>query len=158
MASEALKKLVYRDFEEYSNQSTLFIGTGIFFYHSKIKTVSFSKAVSMNSYPFFNCTALTTANLPVMEAISPYAFSGCSALTSISIPEATAINLYSFQNCTALTTINLPKITMINSNAFSGCTALTEIHFAAANQSVIEANQDYSNKWGATNATIYFDL
>lgn len=33
-----------------------------------------------------------------------------------------------------------------------------EIHFAAANQAAIEACDGYDEKWGATNATIYFDL
>lgn len=33
-----------------------------------------------------------------------------------------------------------------------------ELHFAAANQSKIEALTGYSLKFGATNATIYFDL
>ena len=33
-----------------------------------------------------------------------------------------------------------------------------EIHFATANQAAIEACDGYDNKFGATNATIYFDL
>lgn len=37
-------------------------------------------------------------------------------------------------------------------------TGAKEIHFAAANQAAIEACAGYTNKWGATNATIYFDL
>lgn len=41
---------------------------------------------------------------------------------------------------------------------FDGCTALTEIHFRADAQTTIEAMTGYSSKWGATNATIYFDL
>ena len=36
--------------------------------------------------------------------------------------------------------------------------SLTEIHFPAAIKSKIEALTGYSDKWGATNATIYFDL
>lgn len=39
------------------------------------------------------------------------------------------------------------------SNSYTG-----EIHFAAANQAAIEACEGYANKWGFTNATIYFDL
>lgn len=43
-------------------------------------------------------------------------------------------------------------------NIFYSCSALTEIHFAAANQSAIEASTGYSTKWGRSAATVYFDL
>lgn len=36
--------------------------------------------------------------------------------------------------------------------------AVTELHFPAAAQDTIEADANYATKWGATNATIYFDL
>lgn len=64
-------------------------------------------------------------------------------------------------------TISFPLLTDVASNAFAtnttsgafrSCSALTEIHFRADMQSQIESLQYYSNKWGATNATIYFDL
>jgi hypothetical protein len=42
--------------------------------------------------------------------------------------------------------------------AFSGCTGITELHFRSDAQTVIEAADSYSYKFGATNATIYFDL
>lgn len=34
----------------------------------------------------------------------------------------------------------------------------TEIHFGAKNQAAIEACEGYDKKWGATNATFFFDL
>jgi hypothetical protein len=43
-------------------------------------------------------------------------------------------------------------------NAFQYCTGITEIHFRADAQATIEATSGYSDKFGATNATIYFDL
>ena len=58
-------------------------------------------------------------------------------------------------------------LTAINSGAFGSnstyytfgsANALTEIHFPAALQADVEAMSGYSAKWGATNATIYFDL
>lgn len=42
--------------------------------------------------------------------------------------------------------------------AFSGCKNLTEIHFRADMQEIISTMVGYADKWGATNATIYFDL
>lgn len=42
--------------------------------------------------------------------------------------------------------------------AFVGCKNLTEIHFRADMQGMISIMSGYADKWGATNATIYFDL
>lgn len=73
---------------------------------------------------------------------------------------------YMFNNC-KITSIRFPKLTVVDSSVFgstsvngifSGCTALTEIHFRADMQAMVEAMSGYSAKWGATNATIYFDL
>lgn len=50
-----------------------------------------------------------------------------------------------------------PEATEFTGYIFSS-TFAGEIHFAAANQAAIEACDGYANKWGATNATIYFDL
>lgn len=41
---------------------------------------------------------------------------------------------------------------------FDGCTALAEIHFPASAQTDIEQWTGFADKWGATDATIYFDL
>ena len=42
---------------------------------------------------------------------------------------------------------------------FANNTYLTELHFAAANQTAIEASSGYSAKWGApAGCTVYFDL
>ena len=86
------------------------------------------------------------------------AFHDCSSLTSIDLPNVTTIGSYAFSSCSSLTSINLPNVTMVGYNAFYYCRSLKEIHFAAKNKEAIEALSDYSNKFGATNATIYFDI
>lgn len=59
----------------------------------------------------------------------------------------------------ALTTVDESVFGSASYNgAFSSCSQLTEIHFRADAQATIEAMDGYSAKWGATNATIYFDL
>jgi hypothetical protein len=73
-----------------------------------------------------------------------------------------------FRNNTKLTAAYFPMLTTVSSadamgrNASSGmfaiCTNLTEIHFRADAQVVIESLSGYASKFGATNATIYFDL
>ena len=68
-----------------------------------------------------------------------------------------------FHGCTGITgSISFPNLTTINTyglgNAFDGCTGITEIHFRADVKSVVESTDGYSSKFGASRATIYFDL
>ena len=70
---------------------------------------------------------------------------------------------YAFYNCTRITSsVSFPALTSVGSgglaDAFKGCTGITELHFRADAKSVIEAAGGYSSKFGASNATIYFDL
>ena len=65
---------------------------------------------------------------------------------------------YAFGFCESLTSIDLPNVTTVGDYSFYDCNSLMEIHFAVKNKEAIEALSDYSNKFGATNATIYFDL
>ena len=70
----------------------------------------------------------------------------------------TTVGGSAFRSCGLLTSIDLPNVTTVGDYAFSSCRSLKEIHFAAKNKKAIEALSGYSNKFGATNATIYFDI
>lgn len=136
---------------------------------------------------FSGCTALTDVNFPLLRNSGQYfrsTFYGCTALKNVEFPEMTNVKMMStFHNCTSLVSVSFPKATLfesdgafygcsslpsisfpnvtnfnISTSTFSGCTALTEIHFRADMQATVEALPGYSSKWGATNATIYFDL
>ena len=126
---------------------------------------------------FYNCTGLTSINLSSLTTVSgnnalQYCFNDCTGLTSINLSSLTTVSgnnaMYScFYNCASLSTISFPALTSVVNNSFGSasydyifnrCTALTEIHFRADMQATIEAMTGYANKWGATNATIYFDL
>jgi hypothetical protein len=95
-------------------------------------------------------------------------FSSCSALSTVDLSGLEVIRGKNtcqtmFQNCKSLTSMSFPSLTIIDGispmiNMFQGCTALTEIHFRADMQATVEALSEYSNKFGATNATVYFDL
>jgi hypothetical protein len=95
-------------------------------------------------------------------------FRNCYGLSSINLDNLTMISgefafYYAFYGCTWLPTISFPKLTTIsNTDAFTGtfnnCTALTEIHFRYDMKEIVEGLDGYSEKFGATNATIYFDL
>lgn len=74
---------------------------------------------------------------------------------------------YAFQNCANLTSIYFPKLTSCTNTTFSSntsyqafrnCTNLTEIHFRSDMEAIISGFGGYTSKFGATNATIYFDL
>ena len=121
--------------------------------------------------------ALTGVYFPALESIGincnyvfQYAFYGQKNLTTVSLPVLSAIYSdyvfdWTFGNCIGLQIISFPSLTTIGSgkthvfnNAFDGCTNLAEIHFKTSMQSAIESQVGYSSRWGATNATIYFDL
>lgn len=127
---------------------------------------------------FRDCTNLVSVKFPQLSEISAtipfeYAFSGCTSLSIIEFPQlksfdAGQVLAFAFQNCTALQRIDFPMLTSSSYNnplgttsytyTFTGCTALTEIHFRADMQTKVESWPGYADKWGATNATIYFDL
>ena len=132
----------------------------------------FDECTSVDSYglyyAFYNCTGITgSISFPELTSIDNYglynAFYNCTGITgSVSFPKLTSIG-YSglrnaFRGCTGITgSISFPELTSIGSSglndAFQGCTGITELHFRSDMQSTIG-----SNKYGATNATVYFDL
>ena len=113
---------------------------------------------TVGNYAFSSCSSLTSITLPNVTTVGVSAFEYCNSLTSINLPNATTIKYSAFDNCRSLTLINLPNVTTVGDNAFTACNSLTEIHFAVKNKEAIEALSDYSDKFGATNATIYFDI
>lgn len=119
----------------------------------------------LTTFPFNKVETITGTN-----AMS-YAMQYCSN-TEINFEELTTINgntalaAFNYGN-TALTKVYFPKLNSISGTdvfgaSYSGmlynCTNCTEIHFKSDMQSTISAITGYANKWGATNATIYFDL
>lgn len=91
------------------------------------------------------------------NAICTHTFNLENAFDEVTSVDSYGLN-YAFINCTGITgSVSFPKLTSVGtyglSNAFYGCTGITELHFRADMQSTIG-----SNKYGATNATVYFDL
>lgn len=121
---------------------------------------------------FYKCTSITSADLGELETINGTQaasgmFYGCSKLSSVILSNLkTVTGSSALANAfygAAITRIEFPSLTTVGSdsfgtNMFNGCKQLIEIHFRADMQATIEAMSGYSSKWGATNATIYFDL
>lgn len=121
------------------------------FSNSQVKEIDLSnlKKITAADSMCKNCKYLTNINLNSLEIAPGGVFSDA------------------FINCVSLTTISFPALTDVGSDifgntdgslAFINCTALTEIHFRADMKNTIEAMYGYDNNFGATNATIYFDL
>ena len=128
------------------------------FFKSSVKEVNFPKLISIREYAcsniFARCYYLTSVNFPKLQMLRSKALEG-------------AFSYAGFYDENGFTTISFPSLTNVaadafgidnNTYAFLGCIKLTEIHFKANMQEKISAITGYADKWGATNATIYFDL
>lgn len=124
---------------------------------------------------FGSVNNLTSADFPALQIIGSgglsRVFYACNSLTSVDFPSLTTIENEAFNSCfgfcSSLATISFPALTNVQNDSFgnasydycfSNCTALTEIHFRTDMQTTIEAMTGYADKWGATNASIIFDL
>ena len=124
---------------------------------------------------FSSSTSLATVDLSALTTVSNNGlnscFAGCTSLTSVDLTALTTIGSSGlqncFNNCGSLANISFPSLTSVQTNSFGSgsynycfvnCTALTEIHFRADAQTAIEAMTGYADKWGAQNASIYWDL
>lgn len=106
---------------------------------------------------FQNCSSLTVLSFPSLEFIY------CTGLYNTSLGTFAENNYVEKMYFPKLRTITYGDGASLSDQGackfvFYGCTSLTELHFAAANQSAIEASPGYSTAWGASNVTIYFDL
>lgn len=87
-------------------------------------------------------------------------------ITSVGLKNLKTVGSEAMNNAfrnTKLITISFPSLTSVQTNSFREgmfryVTTMTEIHFRADMQATIEAMTGYSSKFGATNATIFFDL
>ena len=124
---------------------------------------------------FYGCRGITSVDLSSLQTVGDSglfnAFRVCPGITSVDLSSLQSVGgygmQYMFRDCRKIATISFPSLIDVQTNsfgsstsngAFRNCTALTEIHFRADMQTTIEAMSQYANKWGATNATIYFDL
>lgn len=124
-------------------------------------------------YRFAGCGEMTRIYFPDLVHIGGQGLqrvcSDCSSLSVADFPKLQTIEnsalTGAFNSCTAMQEIWFPALRNVASGAFgtsslcfAKCTNLTAIHFPAAIQSTIESTTGYASKFGASNATIYFDL
>lgn len=130
---------------------------------SKLKRVLANNAFNG---AFGNAKVIPDEVFPVLEEVSGNnAFSQFRSVSSTDIIKFSALKKITGANSAYSATFQVysavvwhfPSVTEISGYVFYSSGA-KEIHFAAANQAAIEACPNYDIKWGATNATIYFDL
>ena len=124
---------------------------------------------------FTSCTSLTSVDLSALTTVNnsglSNCFTSCTSLTSVDLSALTTVGYGGlsgcFYYCTSLTSASFPSLTSVQTDSFGSgsynycfadCAALTEIHFRADMQATIEAMKGYADKWGASNASIYWDL
>ena len=146
---------------------------------TSLTSVDLSGLASVGTYGmdncFSSCTSLTSVDLSGLASVGAYGmdncFSSCTSLTTVNLSGLASVGTYGmdscFIGCSSLTSVSFPSLTSVQTNSFgrassrycfTACAALTEIHFRADAQTAIEAMTGYADKWGATNASIIFDL
>ncbi len=99
------------------------------------------KVTSMGKWAFYDCTSLTSINIPdSVTSIGKWAFGYCENITSIDIPNSvTSIGSFAFYDCTSLTSIEIPdSVTSIGYGAFEGCISLTSVTIGNSVTSISE--------------------
>ncbi len=89
-----------------------------------------TKLMSIGSYAFRNCDALTGVSLQHVEEIGSYAFYDCNNLTTLSLGLSSTrmIGDYAFANCPTLETLRIPESTLsVGNNIIRGDTGLTHL-------------------------------
>jgi hypothetical protein len=145
---------------------------------SGIESVNLSSLQSVDNsgmyWAFRGCYKIKRVDLSSLQSVAYNglcdSFNGCSGIESVNLSSLQSVDgaglAYAFRT-SKITTMSFPALTSVVDGCFGSasynytfgsCTALTEIHFRADMQATIEALNGYSDKWGASNATIYFDL
>lgn len=157
---------------------------GMFYGDTKIKSTGLYKITKLEKSSvcdsmFSGCTGLIDPCLTNLERTAAgnacyYMFSGCTSITYAMFDCLAEVRGGTdmdgmFTSCTGLIAAYYPSLTYVAQTGFAlintsrygkylFCSAMQEIHFRKDAQSVIESIYGYTYRWGATNATIYFDL
>lgn len=125
---------------------------------SKLTTVLLPNVTKIGYGAFISCSRLSDISLPKVNVLGESSFYKCTSLIEVKLLEVINIGWRAFYYCSNLKKISLPNATNIGNDSFTGCNNLVEIHFSLKNKEIIEKLNGYSTRFGASKATIYFDL
>lgn len=132
-------------------------------------------APGIGAYSLRGCGRLVSVSAPDATAIRSFAMYGCNVLSKTYFPRVTVIQGSGFGNCSALESVSFPSLVSIEGKPFEGCSNLSEIYvgpnvttlsntaFGGTADGVV-INCGFSSgavagaPWGATNATINYDV
>lgn len=122
-----------------------------------IKNVVFdcSNVEAVADSAFYNCTSLTTIELPhSVKQIGTASFEECKSIAEFRMPkELDSIKPCAFKNCQSLSGIAFERnLKVIGSEAFLGCTSLTALNITAGIDSI--ANSAFNKCTGITTLNI----
>lgn len=122
-----------------------------------IKNVVFdcSNVEAVTDSAFYNCTSLTTIELPhSVKQIGTASFEGCKSIAEFRMPqELDNIKPCAFKNCQSLSGLAFERnLKVIGSEAFLGCTSLTTLNITAGIDSI--ANSAFNKCTGITTLNI----
>ena len=120
-------KLIERTIKNYKNDYVTSIGSFAFYNCTSLTSIDLPNVTSIGEYAFYNCKSLTSIDLPNVTSIGNSAFRDCNSLTSIDLPNVTSIQYGTFRSCTSLTSIDCPNVTSIGTEVFYSCNKLTSI-------------------------------
>ena len=131
------------------------IGSYAFGYCYALSSITIpSSMTSIGTYAFRYCYGLSSITIPTsVTSISNYAFGSCQALSSVTIPTSvTSIGTYAFQSCQTLSSITIPGVTSIGTYVFQYCYCLSSITMPANVTSI--GNYAFQACYGFTSITI----
>ena len=144
------------------------------FVSSAITSASFPKLRTIEEKGLYSActnTRVATVSFPALAAIGAHRMYRAFQNTPIVQGEITFPALTSIQDCglqetfsgsgITINKVYFPALTTIVGDALDGTfyqANVQEIHFRTDMQSTVEALPAYTQKFGATNATVYFDL
>ena len=122
-----------------------------------IKNVVFdcSNVEAVADSAFYNCTSLTTIELPhSVKQIGTASFEECKSIAEFRMPqELDSIKPCAFKNCQSLSGLAFERnLKVIGSEAFLGCTSLTALNITAGIDSI--ANSAFNKCTGITTLNI----
>ena len=130
---------------------------------SSLVSVYLSNCYRMTgSSHFHGCSSLMKIDLPAVTELEMGSapFDGCESLEEIylnSLSDLPAIYIFGYE-CMAKRIYLKSCVIIPREDYFRPLPNLEEIHFAKDNETMIKNQSGYASKFGATNATIYFDL
>lgn len=137
--------IITRSLTEYKENRITSIGDYVFYDCSAITEADIPNVTSVGVFAFYGCSAMKTINIPIAESISNYAFYNNYALNSINMPLVTAVGKSAFRYCNTMTNIDMPLVTSIDTYAFYNCTVLTTVVLRSETMCEISSTNVFGN-------------